>query len=97
MNVFVISPVVRATTFNRKLFSRVTVEVFNANSLLFLLQSDLPFVEIYRAKKFTLRSPIAQNDTNISSSTQPIPLSNNSNSQWNCDGEVVHESDVTIK
>lgn len=63
----------------------------------FLLQSDLPFVEVYRAKKFTFRSPIAQNDLNISSSTQPIPLSNHSSSQWNCDGEVIHESDLTIK
>lgn len=62
-----------------------------------LLQSDLPFVEIYRAKKFTFRTPIAQNDSNIGSSTQPIPLSNHSNSQWNCDGEVIHEPDVTIK
>lgn len=61
------------------------------------LQSDLPFVEIYRAKKFTLRSPAAQNDANIGSSTQPIPLSNHSHSQWNCDGEVIHESDLTIK
>lgn len=82
---------IRHTTFLNNL--KLLLTMSNKNGRL----SDLPFVEIYRAKKFTLRSPAAQNDANIGSSTQPIPLSNHSHSQWNCDGEVIHESDLTIK
>ncbi|XP_076243330.1 ceramide kinase [Calliopsis andreniformis] len=57
---------------------------------------DLPFVEVYRAREFTFRALStlhmqSENEINISSR-------NNSNlSVWNCDGEVIDNSNVKIR
>lgn len=81
------------------------------NNLRFLLKmsgrsgtiAELPFVEIYRTKKFYFRtfSYAGQNSTTSLSATSNQPLNlqrrNNFLSSWNCDGEVLHESDVTIR
>lgn len=81
------------------------------NNLRFLLKmsgrrgqiSELPFVEIYRTRKFYFRtfSYGGQNSTTSLSATSNQPLNltqrNNFASSWNCDGEVLHETDVTIR
>ncbi|XP_014212641.1 ceramide kinase [Copidosoma floridanum] len=54
---------------------------------------DLPFVEVYRAKEFTFR---AANPTDMHSS-QPSGLGGSASSVWNCDGEVINASSVTIR
>lgn len=63
-------------------------------------QAELPFVEIYRVRKFQFRTPAgAQNDTAYlpNGSTQPIRLVSREYSQWNCDGEVIHGADITVR
>lgn len=81
------------------------------NNLRFLLKmsgrrgtiAELPFVEIYRTKKFYFRTFYygGQNSTTSLSATSNQPLNlqttRNLTSTWNCDGEVLHESDVTIR
>lgn len=82
------------------------------NNLRFLLKmsgtngtiAELPFVEIYRTKKFYFRtfSYTGQNSSISLSATsnQPLNLTSrggNLSSIWNCDGEVLQETDVTIR
>ncbi|XP_037952228.1 ceramide kinase-like [Teleopsis dalmanni] len=65
---------------------------------------NLPFVEVYRTKKFSFRTPnmlTADDEYSISGSCQPITataeIEDDPNvSSWNCDGEVVTDLDVTM-
>ncbi|CAD7094183.1 unnamed protein product [Hermetia illucens] len=86
--------------------------MFNLLRLLIRLNREnpqldmLPFVEIYRAKKFLVRSNKTANNSASSSdltmggSRQPISSSLSKGaertSQWNCDGELVFDTDVLI-
>ncbi|KAH8359765.1 hypothetical protein KR093_008700, partial [Drosophila rubida] len=80
------------------------------NNLRFLLNTagrggdirSLPFVEVYRTRKFNFRTLTApQENYSIAGSRQPIAQSNSDGinseySSWNCDGEVVTDLDVTM-
>ncbi|KAH8311193.1 hypothetical protein KR044_004740, partial [Drosophila immigrans] len=80
------------------------------NNLRFLLSTagrggdirSLPFVEVYRTRKFNFRTLTApQENYSIAGSRQPIAQStgdgiNSEYSSWNCDGEVVTDLDVTM-
>jgi ceramide kinase len=66
--------------------------------------TDLPFVEIYRTKQFCFRAmeksdhDINNSVSSLTTSTQPLRLvTGQVSSNWNCDGEVLQESDVTVK
>lgn len=65
--------------------------------------ADLPFVEIYRTKKFHFKSLNSDGSTldlnaSVTDSTQPIPLNAlKTHSSWNCDGEVLHETDLVVR
>lgn len=60
--------------------------------------TKLPFVEIYRTKKFYIKALNSTSDRNLADSTQPIsPTPNENSSVWNCDGEILKEIDVTVR
>ncbi|CAO1421308.1 unnamed protein product [Diamesa hyperborea] len=65
--------------------------------------ADLPFVEIYRTKKFHFKSLNGDGSSldlnaSVTDSTQPIPLNAaKTHSSWNCDGEVLHETDLVVR
>lgn len=68
----------------------------------FVKQTDLSHVEIYRTKQFTFRPAGLQSSTsafNVHSSRVPISSANESTrtSVWNCDGEVIQDSDISIR
>ncbi|XP_055385509.1 probable serine/threonine-protein kinase DDB_G0282963 [Condylostylus longicornis] len=71
---------VRHTTFlnNLKLLMAMTKKNGNIN--------NLPFVKLYRTKKFLFRAK----------KRDPINRNSIKTSQWNCDGEVVHDTDLII-
>lgn len=59
-------------------------------------------MEIYRTKRFSFKPSGLQTGAsafNLHSSRVPISIVNESNntSAWNCDGEVIHDSDVSIR
>lgn len=61
--------------------------------------SEYPFVELHRTKKIHVK---ALNGTgsmgSLADSMQPITIGPNKNcSVWNCDGEVVQETDVMVR
>lgn len=61
--------------------------------------NNLPFVEVYRTNKFFTRTPKSStsDQQSISGSCQPISISDtNRISQWNCDGEIIHDSDILV-
>lgn len=65
------------------------------------VQSELPFVEMYRAQRCTIRTLCddglaAEPHHDLGGSTQPIRHTSSS-SLWNCDGEILHESDVIVR
>lgn len=69
---------------------------------LLLFQTDLSHVEIYRAKNFTFRPTGIQTGAsafNLHSSRIPISTMGDSSqtSVWNCDGEVINDSEVFIR
>ncbi|XP_032595876.1 ceramide kinase isoform X2 [Drosophila grimshawi] len=82
------------------------------NNLRFLLNTagragdirNLPFVEVYRTRKFifrTLTAATAEESPSIAGSRQPIAQSGSDTlsseySSWNCDGEVVTDLDITM-
>ncbi|XP_034485283.1 ceramide kinase [Drosophila innubila] len=80
------------------------------NNLRFLLSTagkgsdirNLPFVEVYRTRKFNFRTLTAsQENYSIAGSCQPIAQNDSDGisseySSWNCDGEVVTDLDVTM-
>ncbi|XP_031638718.1 ceramide kinase [Contarinia nasturtii] len=64
--------------------------------------TDLNHVEIYRTKKFSFKPTGIQTGAstfNLHSSRVPISNSNDTkhSSVWNCDGEVVLDSDISIR
>lgn len=60
--------------------------------------SKLPFVEVYRTKKFLMKALNGSSMRSLSNSTQPISvIPNKHSSVWNCDGEILQESEVTVK
>ncbi|SPP83637.1 ceramide kinase [Drosophila guanche] len=67
---------------------------------------NLPFVEVYRTRKFQFRTFAAASDESysIAGSCQPIAQaevggssSSSVYSSWNCDGEVVTDLDITMR
>lgn len=58
-------------------------------------------MDIYRVRKFQFRSQsgnLSDDDVLDTGSTQPIDmLKRGAYSQWNCDGEVIHQSDITVR
>lgn len=59
----------------------------------FLLQYELPFVEVYRAREFTFRSlPTLQFENEVNQVRSDSRLS-----VWNCDGEVIDKTNVKIR
>lgn len=58
----------------------------------------LPYVELYRTKKFHIKTMNSSSEGSLADSTQPIPMTSNRNgSVWNCDGEIISETDVTVR
>lgn len=59
---------------------------------------NLPFVEFYRTRKFRIKALSSSSDGSLADSTQPIPITPNKKlSVWNCDGEVLQETDLTVR
>lgn len=62
-------------------------------------------MEIYRTSRFTFRpngvQPSMASTFNLHGSTVPISVEsnavNNQTSIWNCDGEVIHDPEVTVR
>lgn len=75
----------------------------NLKLLLTLSSADgevakLPFVELYRTRKFYIKALNSSSDRSLADSTQPISPSPNRNcSVWNCDGEILQETDVMVR
>ena len=68
----------------------------------FSLQTDLNHVEIYRTKQFSFKPTGLQTGAsafNLHSSRMPISNISDTHfsSVWNCDGEVVFDTDVSIR
>lgn len=71
----------------------------------FCFQAELPHVEIYRTSRFSFRpngiQPNMASTFNLHGSTVPISMGDNNNgnqtSIWNCDGEVIHDSEVIVR
>lgn len=65
---------------------------------------NLPFVEVYRTRKFIFRTftaPATEENLSLAGSRQPIAQNGNDAasseySSWNCDGEVVTDLDITM-
>lgn len=88
----------------------VSTNIVNINqyriliTLLILLQRTLPFVEVYRTRKFIFRTFTAsQENSSLAGSRQPIAQGTGGEglrseySSWNCDGEVVTDLDITMR
>lgn len=75
----------------------------NLKLLLTLSSADgeiekLPYVEIYRTKKFHVKALNGSSEGSLADSTLPISTAPNKNcSVWNCDGEILQETDVTVR
>jgi ceramide kinase len=75
----------------------------NLKLLLTLSSADgeiekLPFVEFYRTKKFHFKALNGSSERSLTDSTQPISISSKTDcSMWNCDGEIIQETDVTVR
>jgi ceramide kinase len=79
------------------------------NNLKFLLTmtnakrkiSDLNFVDVYRTKKFYFKSLGGDSSESLQEfdgSTLPIRMDRSSaTSSWNCDGEVLQETDIVVR
>jgi ceramide kinase len=60
--------------------------------------ADLPFVELYRTKKFHFKALNSSSVASLADSMQPITIGPNKYcSVWNCDGEVLQETDITVR
>jgi ceramide kinase len=60
--------------------------------------SKLPFVEVHRTKKFQMRALNCSSLRNTSNSTLPITnIPSKHSSVWNCDGEILQESEITVR
>jgi ceramide kinase len=59
---------------------------------------SLPFVEFYRTKKFHFKALNSSSEGSLADSTQPISIAPSKHcSVWNCDGEILQETDVTVR
>ena len=59
---------------------------------------SLPFVECYRTRKFHIKAVNSSSDGNFSETTPSVPIIPNKKlSVWNCDGEVLQETDLTVR
>lgn len=60
--------------------------------------SDFPFVELHRTKKIYFKAINGTSLGSITDSTQPLPLGPSKySSVWNCDGEVVQDTEVMVR
>jgi ceramide kinase len=60
--------------------------------------SQFPFVELYKTRKVFFKALNGTSVASLTDSTQPISTNINKNSSvWNCDGEVLQESDVIVR
>lgn len=60
--------------------------------------SEFPFVELHRTKKIYFKAINGTSMGSITDSTQPLSLGPNKHcSVWNCDGEVVQDSEVMVR
>jgi len=60
--------------------------------------ADLPFVEVHRTKMFHIKALESSNEGSFSDSTPSIAVTPNDNiSVWNCDGEVLQETELIIR
>jgi ceramide kinase len=58
----------------------------------------LPFVDLYRTKKFFFKALNGSSERSLTDSTQPISMGSSKDcSVWNCDGEIIQETDVTVR
>lgn len=58
----------------------------------------LPYVELYRTRKFHIKALNSTSRGSLNDSTQPISIpSKDGASFWNCDGEILQETDVTVR
>lgn len=67
---------------------------------IYSFQTSLPFVNLYRTKQFyfkNLNQTIGLSTPSLSDSTQPFPFYSSESSNWNCDGEVLHENEVNVR
>lgn len=75
----------------------------NIKVLMTLAKADgdiekLPNVELYRTRKFHFKALNSSSDRSLNESSGPIPISPNKTSGlWNCDGEILNESDLTVR
>lgn len=77
------------------LYLVITIIFKNSVKITFatLLQYELPFVEVYRAREFTFRAlPTLQFENGLNT-----VRSNSRLSVWNCDGEVIDNTNVKIR
>ncbi|KAG5673455.1 hypothetical protein PVAND_003501 [Polypedilum vanderplanki] len=61
--------------------------------------TDFPFVEMYRTNKVYFKALNSTSEGSLTDSTQPISNlgPNKYTSVWNCDGEIVQDTDVIIR
>lgn len=60
--------------------------------------AEFPFVELYKTKKFYFKALNSTSEGSLTDSTQPISVGpNRYSSVWNCDGEVVQDTDVIVR
>lgn len=60
--------------------------------------SEFPFVEVHRTKKIHFKAINGTSMGSITDSTQPLALGpTRYSSVWNCDGEVVQDTDVMVR
>jgi ceramide kinase len=61
--------------------------------------ADFDFVELYKTKKVYFKALNSTSEGSLNDSTQPISnlAANKYTSVWNCDGEIVQDTDVTMR
>lgn len=60
--------------------------------------AEFPFVELYKTKKFFFKALNGNSQGSLTDSTQPISVGpDRQTSVWNCDGEVVQDTDVLVR
>lgn len=60
--------------------------------------ANLPFVELYKTKKFFIKALNSSSDRSLTDSTQPFSVAPSKQcSVWNCDGEILQETDVIVR
>lgn len=69
---------------------------FSLNFFFSFCQSELPFVEIYRTKEFRFTAN-GQNETNGGEIAPAISSEMMRRSKWNCDGEVLLDTNIIVE